>query len=208
VAFTFFFRDRDALDLAADHLIPLVSGRSRIRIWDAGCATGHEPYTLAILLAERMGTFGFRNVRIYATDYDEPLLTFLKRGVYPMEELKRLPEGIFEKYFGLNGGEGEYKVIDKIREALVPMHHDLLTLKQPAESFSLIVCKNVLLHFSPAQRVNVIRMFHHSLEPGGMLVMERTQDLPEGVRPLFHRISPRGQLYGKVEPSFEHHSRN
>lgn len=204
MAFTFFFRDRDSLELAADHLIPLVSGRSRIRIWDAGCATGHEPYTVAILLAERMTTFGFRNVRIHATDHDEPLLRVLKRGIYPLEELKRLPEGAFEKYFSSIGSDGEYKVIDKIREALVPMVHDLLCLKPPAERFSLVVCKNVLLHLSPGQRIEVIRMFHRSLEPRGLLVMEHTQNMPENLSSLFQKAGATGQLYRKSESSCNH----
>ena len=71
MAFTFFFRDSHSLELAVDHVTPTLAGRARSRIWDAGCATGQEVYTLAILLAERMGTFGFRNIRIDATDIDE-----------------------------------------------------------------------------------------------------------------------------------------
>lgn len=204
MAFTFFFRDRDSLELAADHLIPLVSGRSRIRIWDAGCATGPEPYTLAILLAERMGKFGFRNVRIYATDHDEPLLEVMKRGVYPQEELKRLPEGVLEKYFAPAREEGRCKVIQKIREALLPITHDLLSLGPPAGDFSLIVCKNVLLHFSPSQRIEVIRMFHRSLEREGLLLMEHTQEMPCRLSSLFRKEGATGQLYRKMEASWNH----
>jgi chemotaxis methyl-accepting protein methylase len=68
MALTFFFRDRHTLQLALDHVLPVMSGFARPRLWDAGCATGQEPYSLAILRAERMGHFGFRNVQIQATD--------------------------------------------------------------------------------------------------------------------------------------------
>jgi chemotaxis protein methyltransferase CheR len=199
MAFTFFFRDQDSLELAAEHLLPLVSGRSRIRIWDAGCAMGHEPYTLAILLAERMGTFGFRNLQIYATDYDEPLLRTLQKGVYPYEELQRIPKDYFEKYFASTGENGNFKVIAKIRDALTPVHHDLLSLKPVRDDFSLIVCKNVLLHFNAGQRVEVIRMFHQSLEPKGLLIMEHTQNMPEELGSRFHKAGSTGQLYQKKE---------
>jgi chemotaxis protein methyltransferase CheR len=199
MAFTFFFRDQDSLELAVAQLLPRVSGRSRIRVWDAGCAMGHEPYTLAILLAERMGNFGFRNVQIYATDYDEPLLRTLEKGVYPYEELKRIPGALFEKYFASTGENGDYRVLDKIRGALTPVHHDLLSLQPVRDDFSLIVCKNVLLHFSAAQRAEVIRMFHRALEPRGLLVMEHTQGLPEELSSLFERAGSTAQLYERKE---------
>ena len=63
MAFTFFFRDQQVLERVVEHLLPILSGRSHPRIWDAGSAMGQEPYTLAIILAERMGHFGFNNLR-------------------------------------------------------------------------------------------------------------------------------------------------
>ena len=71
MAFTFFMRDQPTLEHAADHLIPYASGRSKIRIWDAGCAMGQETYTIAMIFAEKMNPFGFKNLRIDATDYDQ-----------------------------------------------------------------------------------------------------------------------------------------
>jgi chemotaxis protein methyltransferase CheR len=99
MAFTFFFRDQSPLELAVEHLCLHMSGRSRIRIWDAGCAMGPEPYTLAMILAENMGNFAFRNISIYASDYDLPLLKTLEEGIYPWVELQRVPGDIFRKYF-------------------------------------------------------------------------------------------------------------
>jgi chemotaxis protein methyltransferase CheR len=71
MAFTYFFRDSHTLELTVKHMAPEVMGRSRIRIWDAGCAMGPEPYTLAILCAENLGKFAFKNLSIQATDVDE-----------------------------------------------------------------------------------------------------------------------------------------
>ena len=199
MAFTFFFRDLDCLELAATHLIDGCLGRSRTRVWDAGCAMGQEPYTLAILLAERMGRFAFRNLEIFATDYDRPLLEVLRSGVYAPEELKRIPSELFTKYFEPDNGSGKFRIIDPIRNRVRPEHHDLLSFAPMRNDFSLVVCKNVLLHFQPAERVKVIRCFHRALEAGGLFITEHTQKLPAEVAHLFQRIVPDAQLFRKID---------
>ncbi len=200
MAFTFFFRDLTCLELAIEHLLPHVTGRSRIRIWDAGCAMGHEPYTLAILLAENMGQFGFRNLEIHASDYDAPLLKTLEAATYPMEELKRVPSEYFRKYFEpLNGNTESYRVVETLRARMKIHHHDLLSFSPVRDNFSLVVCKNVLLHFQSSERVEVIKMFHKALEPGGLFVTEHTQKLPEEAVPYFEPLVADAQLYRKIE---------
>lgn len=201
MAFTFFFRDLKPLEHAVQFLIAGASGRSRVRIWDAGCAMGQEPYTLAILLAENMGRFAFRNVEIHATDYDEPLLRILSDGCYPREELQRIPEALFARYFEPDGKEGCFRVIDTIRGVISPRHHDLLSLSPIRTGFSLIVCKNVLLHFQPEQRVEVIRMFHQALEKDGIFVMEHTQKMPVELSEMFEQLVSDGQVFRKREAS-------
>ncbi len=199
MAFSFFFRDLTPLEHAVRFLIAGASGRSRVRIWDAGCAMGQEPYTLAILLAENMGQFAFRNVQISATDYDEPLLKILRDGAYPREELQRIPAGLLGKYFQPDSREGYSRVIETIRESVHAKHHDLLSLNPCEGNFSLVVCKNVLLHFQPTQRSEVIRMFHQVMEPGGIFVTEHTQKMPEEVSHLFEQLVSDGQVFRKRE---------
>lgn len=202
MAFTFFFRDLDCLDAAVKTLLPQTIGRSKVRIWDAGCAMGHEPYTLAILLAENMGRFAFRNLEIHATDYDEPLLGVVREGAYHHEELKRIPEAYFTKYFErLPDQKERFRIVPHLRESIKPCCHDLLSYMPVRDSFSLVVCKNVLLHFHEMQRVEVIRMFHRALEPGGLLVTERTQKMPLEAARLFEQVCPETPLYRRVEGS-------
>ena len=199
MAFTFFFRDQKPLEHAVQFLIQSAAGRSRVRIWDAGCAMGQEPYTLAILLAENMGQFAFRNVQIYATDYDAPLLKILNEGVYPWEELQRIPKDLFDKYFQQNGRPGYFRITDTIKDRVSTHLHDLLSLSPVQSGFSLVVCKNVLLHFSYEQRIEVIRMFHNALEPDGILAMEHTQKLPEELSAYFEQLVSDAQVYRKRE---------
>jgi chemotaxis protein methyltransferase CheR len=199
MAFTFFFRDLTPLTYAVKHLVESAMGRSRVRVWDAGCAMGQEPYTLAILLAENMGAFAYRNLEIFATDLDQPLLKILEAGVYAGEELQRIPKELFDKYFEPVGANGHFRVVEQVRDRVQTRHHDLLSLAPVRDGFSLVVCKNVLLHFQHSERVEVIRMFHRALESGGLLVMEHTQKMPSEAAHLFTQIVPDAQLFRKIE---------
>jgi chemotaxis protein methyltransferase CheR len=201
LAFTFFFRDQQVLERVVEKLLPKLAGRIHPRIWDAGSAMGQEPYTLAIMLAGRMGHFGFDNLRIDATDLESTgqFARIIEAGLYPREELSRLPAGILEKYFEPNGQRDYFRVIDSIRRRVAFQQHDLLSLQEIGDGYSLVLCKNVLLHFQPRQRIDVLRMFHRALAPGGLFATEQTQEMPPEVAPLFQRLIPDGQLFRKAE---------
>jgi len=199
MAFTFFFRDRETLDAVAEHALPVLKARRYIRIWDAGCAMGPEPYTLAIILRENMGRFLFRNVRIHATDIDESDFgTVIARGVYPEVQLKRMPAAILERYFAPSEPPGHYQICEELRQAVSFQRHDLLSLQPIRDQIGLVVCKNVLLHFGAQERVDVLRMFHQGLDAEGFLVLEQTQKLPPEVAPLFRQVAPAAQLFQKA----------
>jgi len=199
MAFTYFFRDMQILELAVKHVVPYVSGRSRIKIWDAGCAMGPEPYSLAIVFAENMGQFGFKNLLIHASDYDNSngFGETIAAEVYAEEEVKRIPADILAKYFKPNNRMGYFEISPLIRERLRFQHHDLLSLSPIAQDFSLIICKNVLLHFQYAERIEVIKMFHSALAEGGYFATEHTQKMPPEIAHLFTQVSPDGQLFKK-----------
>jgi len=200
MAFTYFFRDQQTLDLIAQHVVHDLKRRRYINVWDAGCAMGPEPYSIAIMFRENMGHFLFRNVRIHATDIDESnrFGAIIARGVYAEVEIKRIPPEILSKYFSPNGGEGYFQISDEIRKAVTFQRHDLLSLEPIREELGLIVCKNVLLHFQPQERVDVIKMFHQTLSQGGYFVTEQTQKLPPETESLFRRVTNAAQLFQKV----------
>jgi len=201
MAFTYFFRDGHTLDILTRHVVSSAAGRSSIRIWDAGCAMGPEPYSLAIMFAENMGHFAFKNLRIYATDVDGSNLfgEIISQGIYPEEQLKRIPRHLFKKYFHPAEKSGEFRIDHTIRSHVQYQKHDLLSLQPVADNFILVVCKNVLLHFTEEQRQAVIRMFHQTLQPGGFLAMEQTQKLCQQVANLFEQVTTDAQLFRKVE---------
>lgn len=200
MAFTYFFRDLQTLELIIKHVVPAVAGRSKIRVWDAGCASGQEPFSLAIMFAENMGPFGFRNLRIDATDLDVSNLfhQIITEGIYREEELTRMPRVFFQKYFQPAEKKGYYRIDEQIRSKVSYKRHDLLSLQPVGYGYSLVLCKNVLLHLQPLERIEVINMFHSALAPEGYLAMEQTQKMPREVAHLFEQVAPNAQLYRKV----------
>jgi len=199
MAFTYFFRDMQTLEAIRDHVLPALKSRRYINIWDAGCAMGQEPYSLAIVLRENMGRMIFRNVKIYATDIDGSNLfgKIIRDGEYPVEQVRRIPKEIFAKYFSSNGKPDHFIIADEIKKSVEYQKHDLLTLRPVRNNFGLIVCKNVLLHFKEAERINVIRMFHGALSEGGFLAVEQTQKIPEKLKDLFEPVAANVQLFRK-----------
>ena len=161
---------------------------------------GPEPYTLAIYFAENMGKFSFRNVKIDATDVDESshFGEIIEAGIYPEEELKRIPEDIFARYFIPTEKPGFFKLVDEIMASVKFQQHDLLSLKPIGEGYHLILCKNVLLHFQQSERIEVIKMYHKSLAPGGYFATEQTQKLPPELSHMFEQVVSDGQLFKKI----------
>lgn len=197
MAFTYFFRDLHTLKLIEQHVIPQLVTRKYLDIWDAGCADGPEPYTLAILLRENMGKFLFRNVRIHATDMNGNFGKTIADGVYPDEQVKRIPQNLIDEYFE-HAPPGKYVLTESIRKAVRFQEHNLTTLKPVRDHFGLIVCKNVLLHLTQEQRLDVFRMFYNALSPGGYLATEQTQKLPEEMKGMFTQVVPDGQVFQRA----------
>ena len=201
MAFTYFFRDLQTLEVIVEHILPSLKGRRNIDVWSAGCAMGQEPYTIALLMKENMGTMIFRNVKIYATDIDHSNLfgAIITGGSYPEEELKRMPKEYFKKYFSPDSNKpGNFVISEEIRKRVIFQKHNLLTFKPVHNSFSLISCKNVLLHFTEEERIKVIKMFYDALTDGGYLLTEQTQKMPQEVADLFEQIVSNAQVFRKL----------
>jgi len=201
MAFTYFFRDMQTLEMIRDYAIPTLRTKRHIKVWDAGCAMGPEPYSLAIILRENMGNMIFRNVKIFATDIDGSNLfqKIIESGEYPRDQLDRIPKDIFYKYFTkVDGGADVYKISDEMIKSIAFSKHDLLSLKPVAHDFGLIMCKNVLLHFNYEERVKVIKMFYDNLIDGGYFVSEQTQKMPPELEEHFKQVVPNAQIFQKV----------
>jgi chemotaxis protein methyltransferase CheR len=201
MAFTYFFRDAQTLELLIEQVLPTLRGQAFIRIWDAGCSHGPEPYSLAMLLREQMSDRIFRNVRIHATDVDPQFGPRIAAGVYAEQEVKRIPAPIRQRYFQPADEPGCVRVIEEIREKVSFVEHDLLSLEPIREDFSLVVCKNVLLHFDEADHRRVFSMFHRALRPEGLLATEHTQKTSESLDALFEPVASYVQVFRRLDAS-------
>lgn len=199
MAFRFLSHNEPTLNLVAQYALPHLKQHRYIKVWDAGCAMAPEPYSIAILLREYLDAFQFRNVRIYATNSAASDFTETRAGqIHSDAELERIPRDRGNNYFIPQSQPGHLRVDGELRRVVHFYRHDLLSLQPILDDFGLIVCNSVLPHFTPAQRTDVIKMFHRALAEDGYLVLGRAQKLPDGTERLFHRVTPIAPLYLKA----------
>ena len=199
MAFTFFFRDRFILEAMANELMPKFKTQNTVKVWDAGCALGQEPYTFAIIMAEIAGKALFTKLKIIATDLDpnDTFAPIVQNATYRKYDLSRMPEHIFEKYF-VPFEDDTYQLIDWVKNSLTFHKQNLTTLEPIDSNFNAVICKNVLLHLQYEERVNVINMFWKNLATDGLLVLEQTQPLPTECEKNFNKITIESSIYRKI----------
>ena len=194
---TEFFRDPELFDYLKEEVLPGLieetrEGENQLRIWSAGCATGEEAYSLAILVSEVLGReAGLFNVRIFATDIDEDAVKFARRGVYPPSALEGLSEERVRRYFVDEGGS--YQVKKQIRGMIVFGEHDLVQ-RSPFPHIDLVVSRNVLIYFSGELQRRALQLFAHSLRDGGYLVIGKAES-PYLLADFFEPVDRHNKVY-------------
>jgi len=175
---TEFFRDTETFSYLQARVLPEVVEEARrrdkqLRIWSAGCATGEETYSLAILVAEALGDeLDQFNVRIFGTDLDNDAIEFARRGLYPASALDNVPRELVAKHF--TESQGEYQIGNQVRGLIIFGQHDLAE-RAPFPRTDLIMCRNVLIYFSPELQRHVLQLFAFSLRDAGYLVLGKAE---------------------------------
>lgn len=197
VSVTCFFRNPDAFSALAAPLRQLVDARrpgERLRVWIPGCATGEEVYTIAMCASEAMGHPAnlAQELKIFATDLDEPSLAIARRATYPMTAAATIPQELFER-FTLQF-DGSFEFSKELRACIVFARHNLCE-DPPFPNIDLISCRNTLIYFQPSLQERVIELLSYSLQPGGLLFLGSSESLtrPQGFRVLnpVHRLYSR-----------------
>lgn len=146
---------------------------NELRLWSAGCATGEEAYSLAIMVAEALGDELARfKVRIFATDVDDGAVGFARNGVYSRQAIANVPDDLLERYF--ESADGEYRVNNRVCGMLVFGKHDLGQWA-PFPRIDLVLSRNVLIYFTPELQRRALDLFAHSLRDGGRLVLGKAE---------------------------------
>ena len=176
---TAFFRDPDAWDYLGTQIIPaLLAGKGDdepIRVWSAGCASGEEAYTLAIVLAEALGLDAFKHrVKIYATDVDDEALAYARLGSYKFDGPQDLPVALIDKFFEHSGDH--YVFRPDLRRAIIFGRHDLFE-DAPISRLDLLVCRNTLMYFNSEAQARIVARFHFALNDLGYLFLGKAEML-------------------------------
>ncbi|WP_193044100.1 CheR family methyltransferase [Mycolicibacterium baixiangningiae] len=176
---TTFFRDRPAWDVIRDDVIPAMLAErgpnDQIRVWSAGCASGQEAYTVAMLLAEALGPDGFRQrVKIYATDVDEDALAEARAGTFEAKAVESIPPELLERYF--DHTNGHYVFRKDLRRAVIFGRNDLVK-DAPISRVDLLVCRNLLMYLNAETQQNVLKRLQFALAPRGTLFLGHAEML-------------------------------
>ena len=170
---TGFFRDPEAWEHLRRDVLPALLARKpptqAIRVWSAGCASGEEAYTLAIVLAELLGFAEFRDrVKIYATDVDEEALAYARQAGYTEREVSGVPPELLERYFDLTGGRFVFH--KDLRRSVIFGRNDLVQ-DAPISRIDLLVCRNTLMYFNAETQARILTRFHFALAPAAVLFL-------------------------------------
>jgi len=190
---TGFFRDASAwTTLARKVLANWKQRRAQLRIWSAGCASGEEVWTAAILLNEVLGEDTYRNrVSIVATDVDRAALQCIREACYSAAAVADVPEPLRSRYFLRDGAR--YRVVDRLRHAVSLAKHDLLH-DPPVPGIDLLICRNTMIYFTDPARVTLLVRLHHVISEAGLLFLGNTE-LPLAAQPLFVPVDLRARIF-------------
>jgi chemotaxis protein methyltransferase CheR len=200
ITVTEMFRDPDFYRAIREHVVPLLKTYPFIKIWHAGCATGEEVYSMALLLHEE----GFLDrARIYATDFNKHSLDTAANGVYSARQM-----AAYAANYRLAGGKGYFpayysdryelaKFKDFLKERITFSYHNLVTDGVFGE-MNIICCRNVLIYFDKTLQDQVVRKFSESLRHGGFLCLGNRESLNfTAIKPLFAAVDKTQRIYQK-----------
>lgn len=189
---TYFFREYQQLKCFAEEVIPEIlavkNGHNplRVRVWSAGCSTGEEAYTLAIILQEM--THGLPGApvqwEVHATDVNTEVLERARRGVYGQRAVREVPDAYLARYFRRLGED--FEVLPELRRQVSFYHLNLLDREgmRAMKDFDAIFCRNVLIYFDDASRREAALYFYQALRPGGFIFLGHSESMSR-ITPVF-----------------------
>ncbi len=201
ISVTAFFRDPDAYHILEQEIIPAIIARHKsnlpIRVWVAGCATGEEAYSIAILFWEAIeAAKSFLKLQLFASDIDADAIEVARTGVYPASIAGDVSPDRLRKYFVLLD-EQHYQISKELRELVVFSNQNLIG-DAPFSKLDLISCRNLLIYLEPEMQNNVLSLFHFALVPGGYLFLGPSETTGRSCE-LFETISKKWRLFRRVD---------
>ncbi|UCJ06269.1 hypothetical protein KTO58_21735 [Chitinophaga pendula] len=173
ISVTNFFRDKKAFEVLEQDIIPTIlnnkKAEDQVRIWIAGCATGEEAYSMAMLFAEKtLGSIDAPKIQVFATDIDETAIAVAREGYYTINDAADVSPERLRRFFNKEG-EG-YRIRREIREMILFASHNFLK-DPPFSHLDIVSCRNVLIYLNHTAQERVMETFHFALRPGGYLFL-------------------------------------
>ena len=199
---TAFFRDASSWEALRTEVIPAIlntkADTEPFRVWSVGCASGEEPYSIAMMLAELMGIEQFQaRVKIYATDLDEDALTEARQATYSQHKIDGLSEAQLNKFF--DHKDGIYTFSKELRRMVIFGRHDLVH-DAPISKIDLLLCRNTLMYFNAETQGQILTRFHFGLNNNGYLFLGKAEMLLTHSN-LFTPVQLKGRVFTKVPRS-------
>lgn len=178
---TFFMREADHFEYYREHVLPYVAGEAKerdLRIWSAGCSSGEEPYTLAMINRDFFGRQEYMwDARILATDISVKALSAAERGIYPAISVDNMPSIWKLSYFDKTG-DGNYRIKDSIKDEVIFRVFNLMDDKFPFKrKFHVIFCRNVMIYFDRDTKIELVNKFYEHTERGGYLFIGHSESI-------------------------------
>ena len=195
---TKFYRNADTwAALLSPYLVDLWRARrGRLRAWSAGCASGEEPYSIAVALAEAARACGetlpLRQARVDATDIDRESLERATAAAYPEPTFTEMPRELLRRYFTPAAPRSP---VPEIRQLVRVLRHDLTRERPPDSPYDLIVCRNVVIYFDRPMQERLFATFAEALSPGGLLLLGKVETLFGPARERLVLEDPRERIY-------------
>ncbi len=191
---TRFFRNPETFACLRERVVPeLWARRGRVRVWSAGCASGEEAYSLALLFAERSGgEAALRRLAIDATDLDPDAVEATRRAEYAAAAVAEVPPALLARWFSAGP---PHRVAPALARRVRPLVHDLIREAPPAPPYHLIVCRNVAIYFDRATQERLFAAFAAALAPGGWLLLGKVETLVGPARARLELEEPRERLF-------------
>jgi two-component system CheB/CheR fusion protein len=196
---TAFFRDTETWEYLTTEIAPQLlaarPGDTPIRVWCAGCASGEEPYTVAMVLARVMGDSSFRDrVKIYATDVDEEALDMARQGAYAPRQIEEVPHDALERFFERT--DQRYMFRKDLRRCVIFGRNDLVQ-DAPISRIDLLVCRNTLMYFTAETQAQILRRLQFALDDDGYLLLGKSEMLITHTD-LFTPVELKRRVFRKV----------